>query len=156
MSSRSINHVVLTGNLTRDPELHVLPSGTSVCKMRMASNSRRREAATGEWVDKPNFFDVAVFGPQAETVAKYMFKGRPLALEGRLDWHEWETKEGRKAQDVSIIADNVQFIGDPARTGASVDADDGLSVTDGDAGLDASDIAAMAALSEAADETVAA
>jgi len=148
VSSRSINHVVLTGNLTRDPELHALPSGTSVCKMRIASNSRRKDSATGEWVDKPNFFDVAVFGAQAETVARFTFKGRPIALEGRLDWHEWETKDGRKAQDVSIIADNVQFIGDPARTGGAVDADDGMSVTDADGELDETDVAAMAALSD--------
>ena len=114
----------------------------------IASNSRRKDSATGEWVDKPNFFDVAVFGAQAETVARFTFKGRPIALEGRLDWHEWETKDGRKAQDVSIIADNVQFIGDPARTGGAVDADDGMSVTDADGELDETDVAAMAALSD--------
>lgn len=146
MSSRSINHVVLTGHLTRDPELHELPSGRSVCKMRIASNSRRKDSTTGEWADKPNFFDVAVFGPQAQTVAKYMCKGRPIAVEGRLDWHEWETRDGRKAQDVSIIADNVQFIGDPHRPGGE-DADDGLSVQYGEVELDEADVADLAALS---------
>ena len=62
MASTNINRVVLTGNLTRDPELRSLPSGTSVCNLRIASNTRRKDGSTGEWVDKPNYFDVTVWG----------------------------------------------------------------------------------------------
>ena len=88
MSMSNINHVVLTGRLTSDPELRLLPSGTSVCELRVAVNARRREE-TGEWVEKPNFFDVVVYGASGENVAKYVHKGRPVAVDGRLDWREW-------------------------------------------------------------------
>jgi single-strand DNA-binding protein len=113
MSTTSINHVVLTGHLTRDPDLRVLPSGSSVCDLRIAVNARRRDSGTGEWGDKPNYFDVVVFGSRGENVAKYMHKGRPVAVDGRLDWRSWETKDGRSAQAVSVIAETVQFLGDP-------------------------------------------
>jgi len=112
MSVPNINHVVLTGRLTRTPELRVLPSGASVCNLRVAVNTRRRNAA-GEWGDQPNFFDVVVYGAHGETVAKYMHKGRPVALDGRLDWREWETKDGHHAQAVRIIARTVQMLGTP-------------------------------------------
>jgi single-strand DNA-binding protein len=102
--------VVVTGNLTRDPELRSLPSGTSVCELRIAVNSRRKDES-GNWVDKPNYFDVTVWGAQGENCATYLTKGRPVAVEGRLDWREWETKEGQKRQTVSIIANSVQFLG---------------------------------------------
>jgi single-strand DNA-binding protein len=113
MSTTSINHVVLTGYLTSDPDLRVLPSGSSVCDLRIAVNGRRRNPSSGEWGDKPNYFDVVVFGNRGESVAKYMHKGRPVAVDGRLDWRSWETKDGRSAQAVSVIADTVQFLGDP-------------------------------------------
>src|SRR5271155_1739825 len=105
----TINHVVLTGRLTRDPRLHPLPSGNSVCELRLAVNTRRREAAGG-WVEKPNFFDVVVYGASGENVAKHIHKGGPVAVDGRLDWRKWETKDGRPAQAVRIIARTVQFL----------------------------------------------
>jgi len=111
-----VNVVVITGNLTRDPELRSLPSGTSVCEMRVAVNSRRKDQS-GEWVDKPNYFDVTVWGAQGENCSTYLSKGRPVAVEGRLDWREWEAKEGGKRQSVSIIANSVQFLG--SRDGAA-------------------------------------
>ena len=111
MAGTNINRVVLTGNLTRDPELRSLPSGTSVCKLRIAVNSRRKDGASGEWVDKPNYFDVTVWGAQGENCANYLAKGRPVAVDGRLDWREWEGQEGGKRQSVEIIADSVQFLG---------------------------------------------
>jgi single-strand DNA-binding protein len=120
MSTTSINHVVLTGHLTSDPDLRVLPSGSSVCDLRIAVNTRRRNPSTGEWGDKPNYFDVVVFGSRGENVAKYMHKGRPVAVDGRLDWRSWETKDGRSAQAVSVIAETVQFIGDPPSDGQQV------------------------------------
>jgi single-strand DNA-binding protein len=111
MASTNINRVVLTGNLTRDPELRSLPSGTSVCSLRIASNTRRKDGSTGEWVDKPNYFDVTVWGAQGENCAQYLAKGRPIAVDGRLEWREWQDKEGNKRQSVDIIADSVQFLG---------------------------------------------
>jgi single-strand DNA-binding protein len=103
--------VVITGNLTRDPELRSTPGGTSVCKLRVAVNSRRKDGQSGEWVDKPNYFDVTVWGAQGENCANYLNKGRPVAVEGRLDWREWESREGGKRQSVEIIANSVQFLG---------------------------------------------
>jgi single-strand DNA-binding protein len=110
MSAPTINRVVLLGNLTRDPELRSLPSGTTVCRMRIACNTRRRNAETGDWDEKPNFFDVSVFGPSAEACDSFLEKGRPVAVDGRLEWREWETAEGQRRQTVEIIADSVQFL----------------------------------------------
>jgi single-strand DNA-binding protein len=110
MAATNINRVVLTGNLTRDPELRNTPSGTSVCSLRLACNTRRRDAS-GEWIDKPNYFDVTVWGAQGENCAQYLAKGRPVAVDGRLEWREWDDKEGNKRQSVDIIADSVQFLG---------------------------------------------
>ena len=111
MAATNINRVVITGNLTRDPELRSTSGGTSVCSLRVAVNSRRKEG--DQWVDKPNFFDVTVWGAQGENCAQYLAKGRPVAIDGRLNWREWEDKEGAKRQTVDIIADSVQFLGSP-------------------------------------------
>ena len=110
MAATNINRVVLTGNLTRDPELRSTPSGTSVCSLRIACNTRRKDAS-GEWVDKPNYFDVTVWGAQGENCATYLSKGRPVAVDGRLEWREWEDQNGNKRQNVEIIAESVQFLG---------------------------------------------
>src|SRR5437868_14682392 len=110
MAATNINRVVLTGNLTRDPELRSTPSGTSVCSLRIACNTRRKDAS-GEWVDKPNYFDVTVWGAQGENCATYLSKGRPVAVDGRLEWREWEDQQGNKRQSVEIVADTVQFLG---------------------------------------------
>jgi single-strand DNA-binding protein len=111
MAATNINRVVLTGNLTADPELRSLPSGTSVCKLRVACNTRRKNGSTGEWEDKPNYFDVTVWGAQGENAARYLSKGRPVAVDGRLEWREWEAQDGAKRQAIDIIADSVQFLG---------------------------------------------
>ena len=112
MAASNVNVVVITGNLTRDPELRHTGGGTAVCDLRVAVNSRRKDGQTGEWVDKPNYFDVTVWGAQGENCANYLAKGRPVAIEGRLDWREWEAKEGGgKRQAVQIIANTVQFLG---------------------------------------------
>jgi single-strand DNA-binding protein len=115
MAATNINRVVLTGNLTRDPELRSTSGGTSVCSLRIACNTRRR-SAQGEWEDKPNYFDVTVWGAQGENCANYLSKGRPVAIDGRLEWREWQDKEGNKRQSIDIIADSVQFLG--SRDGA--------------------------------------
>ena len=110
MAASNVNVVVITGNLTQDPELRSTGGGTSVCEMRVAVNSRRKDQS-GQWVDKPNYFDVVVFGAQGENCANYLSRGRPLAVEGRLDWREWEAKDGGKRQAVQIIANTIQFLG---------------------------------------------
>jgi single-strand DNA-binding protein len=115
MAATNINRVVMTGNLTRDPELRNLPSGTSVCSLRIACNTRRKDES-GQWGDKPNYFDVTVWGAQGENCAQYLSKGRPVAIDGRLEWREWQDKDGNKRQSIDIIADSVQFLG--SRDGA--------------------------------------
>jgi single-strand DNA-binding protein len=110
MAASNINRVILTGNLTRDPELRNTPSGTSVCKLRIATNTRRKDAS-GQWADKPNYFDVTVWGAQGENCATYLQKGRPVAIDGRLEWREWEAEGGGKRSAVEIIAESVQFLG---------------------------------------------
>ena len=131
--ANNINRVIITGNLTRDPELRSLPSGMAVCKLGVAVNGRRK-GANGDWEDKANFFDVTVFGAQGENVAKYLSKGRPVAIDGRLDWSQWE-QEGQKRQKVEIIADSVQFLGgrDDSTGGAPAPRGD-ITVDDGDFG----------------------
>src|SRR6187200_1192181 len=107
----NINRVVLVGNLTRDPEMKHLPSGTALCSLRIAVNTRRKDES-GQWTDKPNYFDVSVWGNQGESCAQYLAKGRPVAIDGRLEWREWEATDGSgKRQAVEIVADNVQFLG---------------------------------------------
>ncbi|TMK73182.1 MAG: single-stranded DNA-binding protein [Actinobacteria bacterium] len=106
----NINRVVLVGNLTRDPELRHTPSGTPVCKLRLAVNTRQKDAQ-GNWGDKPNYFDVTVWGNQGESCAQFLSKGRPVGVDGRLDWREWDAQDGTKRQAVEIIADTVQFLG---------------------------------------------
>ena len=106
----NINRVVLVGNLTRDPELRNTPSGTAVCSLRVAVNGSRRDES-GQWVDKPNYFTVNVFGNQAESCAQYLSKGRPVAIDGRLDWREWQAQDGSKRESVEIVAESVQFLG---------------------------------------------
>jgi single-strand DNA-binding protein len=111
VAATNINRVVMTGNLTADPELRSTPGGTSVCSLRIACNTRRKDNATGEWVDKPNYFNVTVWGAQGENAARYLAKGRPVAIDGRLEWREWEAQDGTKRQATDIIADSVQFLG---------------------------------------------
>ena len=111
MAGTNVNRVVVTGNLTRDPELRSTGGGTSVCSLRIAVNSSRKDQ-NGNWVEKPNYFDVTVWGAQGENCANYLSKGRPVAIDGRLDWREWEAKDGSgKRQSVDIIAQSVQFLG---------------------------------------------
>ncbi len=104
-----LNRVTLVGRLTRDPEVRHLASGDPVCSMRIAVNSRGR-GDDGQWTDKPNFFDVTVFGRQAETVSNYLSKGRRVGIDGRLQWREWEAKEGGKRQSVEVVANDVFFL----------------------------------------------
>lgn len=104
----NINRVCITGNLTRDPELRTLSSGTAVCSLRIANNQRAK--IDGEWTEKAHYFDVTVWGKTGENCAEYLSRGRPVAIDGRLEYREWETDDGGKRNAVQIVADNVQFL----------------------------------------------
>jgi len=108
MSYANINRVVLVGRLTREPEMRSLASGTAVCGRRIACNGVRK---TDEgYVERPNYFDVSVFGASADAVSAYTRKGSRVAIDGRLEWREWETAENERRQAVSIVADTVEFL----------------------------------------------
>jgi single-strand DNA-binding protein len=104
-----INRVTLVGRLTRDPELRHLPSGSAVLQLGLAVNGRQRDDG-GNWVDKPNFFDVKVFGNQAEMLSMHLAKGRRVGIDGRLDWSSWEAPDGSKRSKVEVVAATVQFL----------------------------------------------
>ena len=137
MAGTNINRVIITGNLTRDPELKSLPSGTSVCELRVAVNSSRKDES-GNWVDKPNYFNVKIWGAQGENCATYLSKGRPVAIDGRLDWREWEASDGSgKRQSIDIVADRVQFLG--SRDGGEQGNGNGYEAAQSDVPADTSD-----------------
>ena len=137
----SINRVVLVGNLTKDPELKSTSGGTSLCKLRLAVNTRQK-TQSGEWVEKPNYFDVTVWGAQGESCAKFLAKGRPVGVDGRLEWREWEGPDGGKRQAVEVVADAVQFLGgrdDVAAGGGNVFVPEGSGGNDASFGDQADD-----------------
>lgn len=105
----SINQVIVSGNLTRDPELRATASGTPVLAFGVAVNDRRPNAQTGEWEDHPNFLDATVFGREAEWLAPKLSKGTGVVVSGRLRWSQWDV-EGGKRSKVEIIADNVKVL----------------------------------------------
>lgn len=106
----SFNKVILMGNLTRDPELRVTPKGTAVCQIGLAVNHVYRDK-DGNSHEEVTFVDVDVFGRSAEVIAKYMSKGRPILVEGRLKLDSWESKEGEKRSKLKVVLDNFQFVG---------------------------------------------
>jgi single-strand DNA-binding protein len=118
MSQVNINRVVLTGNLTRDPELRETSSGTLVCNLRVATTTQRKSSDGESYEDKPNYFNVTVWGANGENAAKHLCKGRPVALDGRLDWHQWEDADGAARNAVEIVADSIQFLNSPAAPSA--------------------------------------
>jgi len=134
----SINRVVISGNLTRDPELRATSGGTSVLKMGVAVNDRRKNQQTGEWEDVPNFVDVTVFGARGEALARFLSKGAKVAIEGKLRWSQWESKEGDKRSKLEVIADEVEFLSSrdggsgayspPGGAAAEVPPDDGEEI----------------------------
>ena len=104
-----LNRVTLVGRLTRDPELRHSGGGDAICSMRLAVSSRSRDE-TGNWGDRSNYFDVTVFGRQAQTSADYLAKGRRIGVDGRLSWREWQAQDGTKRQSVEVIANDVFFL----------------------------------------------
>ena len=113
--ARSFARVVVAGNLTRDPELRQTPSGTSVCQFGVAVN-RSYKDASGQWAEKTSFFDVVVWGGQGESCARFLSKGRQVAIDGRLEQRSYDAQDGSKRSKVEIIADNVVFQGTPGET----------------------------------------
>lgn len=105
----SFNKVILIGNLTRDPELRVTASGHSICKIGLAT-SRVYSTKDGERREETTFVDIDAFGKQAEVISKYMRKGRPLMVEGRLKLDQWES-DGQKRSKLSVVLENFQFLG---------------------------------------------
>ncbi len=105
----SYNRVILMGNLTRDPELRYTPNGTAVANFAIAVN--RRFKTEDEVREEVDFFDIVVWGKQAENCSEYLSKGRPVLLEGRLQQNRWETSEGQKRSKVEVVANTVQFLG---------------------------------------------
>ncbi len=121
MSGFDINHVTVSGSLTRDPELRNLPSGQAVCSIRIAHNERFKDAA-GEWADRAAYFDVTIWSGMGEWIAKNVSKGEKVVVAGRLRWREWETDSGDKRQAVDITADSVIPIPRPATTQPATEA----------------------------------
>lgn len=111
----SFNKVILMGNLTRDPEMRVTSGGLSICKLGLAV-SRNYSTREGERREETTFVDIDAFGKQAEVIAKYMRKGRPIMIEGRLKFDQWES-DGQKRSKLGVILENFQFVGGPREEG---------------------------------------
>lgn len=101
----SFNRVVLAGNLTRDPELRFTSGGIPVCDFGLAVNRVRSKS------EEVDFFDITAWRELGETIANYKKKGDPILVEGKLQFHTWEAKDGSKRNKVDVVADNVQFLG---------------------------------------------
>src|SRR6185503_4738006 len=125
--ARSVNQVILMGNLTRDPELRTTPNGQSVCSFSLALN-RSYKNASGDWVEATDFIDIVAWGPLGERVAQYLTKGRPALVSGRLQSRSWE-QDGNKRSKVEVVANDVTFLGGPGggNAGAPVNNDEPVS-----------------------------
>jgi len=106
----SYNRVILVGNLTRDPELRYIPSGTAVTEVGLAVNDRRKNS-NGEWVDETTFVDVTLWARQAEVASEYLSKGSSVLIEGRLKLDTWETNDGQKRSKLKVIGERMQMLG---------------------------------------------
>ncbi|MBM4009847.1 MAG: single-stranded DNA-binding protein [Planctomycetes bacterium] len=105
----SFNRVVLLGNVTRDPELRYISSGTAVTEIGLAVNDRRK-TASGEWVDETTFVDITLWGRTAEIAGEYVSKGAPLMIEGRLKLDTWE-KDGKKNSKLRVVGEKMVLLG---------------------------------------------
>jgi single-strand DNA-binding protein len=142
-----LNRVTLVGRLTRDPELRHTAGGDAVCTIRLAVSSRARDESGG-WGDKSNYFDVTVFGRQAETASTYLSKGRRIGVDGRLSWREWQAQDGSRRQSVEVIANDVFFLdsrGDSVNGGGDFEA---APAPGGDLPVDVSDMKQPAAVGD--------
>ena len=105
----AINKVFISGNLTRDPELRQMPSGTEILSFSVAVNDRRKDPQSGEWRDVPNYFDCTVFGKRAKGLSNCLAKGTKVSIEGKLRWSQWE-QDGRKRSKVDIVVDELELM----------------------------------------------
>lgn len=106
----SINRVVISGNLTRDPEIRATQAGTTLMTFGVAVNDRRKNNQTGEWEDYPNFINCVMFGNRAEALSRYLQKGIKVVVEGKLRYSSWETPEGQKRNKIEVMVDNLDFV----------------------------------------------
>ena len=111
----SFNRVILIGNLTRDPELRYIPSGTAVCEVGLAVNDRRK-GANGEWIEETTFVDVTLWARTAEVASEYLSKGSPVLIEGRLKLDTWE-KDGKKNSKLRVVGERMQMLGSKGGSG---------------------------------------
>ena len=105
----SINRVIISGNLPRDPELRSTAGGLPVLGFGVAVNDRRKNQQTGEWEDYPNFIDCTMFGARAESLSRFLSKGTKVSIEGKLRWSQWE-REGQKRSKIEVIVDELEFM----------------------------------------------
>lgn len=118
----SYNKVMLMGNLVRDPELRVTPSGLSICRFTIAcSRSVKSEKAENGTREETTFVDIEAFGKQAEVVAKYFTKGRPIFVDGRLRLNEWQSQAGEKRSKLMVVLENFVFIGSNAQQASGME-----------------------------------
>ena len=128
-----LNTIGLVGRLTRDPELRYTPAGEAMCGLRLAVSTRTR--AGEEWEDRPNFFDVLVWGRNGEAAAEHLTKGRRIGVAGRLTWREWKADDGSRREAVQIVASSVQYLDPPRKDDAErepVGATSGKGASGGD------------------------
>jgi single-strand DNA-binding protein len=123
--ARSVNQVILMGNLTRDPELRQTPSGQSVVSFSLALN-RAYKGQNGEWQEATDYIDVVAWGPLAERVSQYLAKGRRALVQGRLQSRSWE-QDGVKRNKVEVLANDVTFVDSRGEGGGTSGGDSGGS-----------------------------
>lgn len=108
----NFNKVILMGNLTRDPEMRVLPSNMPVASFGLAVNDRFKNKQTDQWEERPNFIDCEAFGRTAENIGKFFSKGKPIFIEGKLRFDQWEDRQsGQKRSKLKVVVDTFQFVG---------------------------------------------
>lgn len=120
----AINKVIISGNLTREPELRYTNAGTAILAFGIAVNEKVKNSQTGEWEDRPNFIDCNMWGKRAEAVSKYLVKGAKVAIEGRLRFNQWE-KDGQKRSKLDVTVDEIEFMSRSEAAGGAAPAQAG-------------------------------
>ena len=118
----SINHVNISGNLTRDPELRTTAGGTNILSFGVAVNDRRKNPQTGKWQDVPNFIDCIVFGQRAEALSRFISNGAKVSIDGKLHYNSWETKDGQHRSKLEVVVEEIEFL---SRTQTTTTTDQG-------------------------------
>jgi len=106
----SINHVNISGNLTRDPELRSTAGGTNILSFGVAVNDRHKNPQTGKWENVPNFIDCIVFGQRAEALSRFISKGVKVSIDGKLHYSSWETKDGQRRSKLEVVVEEIEFL----------------------------------------------